>query len=280
MTAPANLNIQQAASSVRVERLTIEGATFAFGSQPVVKNVRAEIHAGELVAIVGPNGCGKSTLLRLLVGELSPAQGSISIDGVPLNEFPRREMAQRIALVPQQATTAFAYTVREMVLMARYAAHGAAGGFTSLGFETPADLQLANEAMWLMDVHSLADRPVSSLSGGERQRVTIARALAQQTPVLLLDEPTSALDMYHQLELWAHLRELVQTHRRLVVMVTHDLNVALTQATRALVMDRGAIIADGPPTDVLTPTILQQVYHVNAEHREGVLRFTRMTEHA
>ncbi len=264
----------------RVECLAIQDATFAFGSQPVVKNVRADIHAGELVAIVGPNGCGKSTLLRLLVGELSPAQGSIAIDGVALREFRPREMAQRIALVPQQATTAFAYTVREMVLMSRYAAHGAAGGLTGLGFETPADLQLANEAMWLMDVHSLADRPVSSLSGGERQRVTIARALAQQTPVLLLDEPTSALDMYHQLELWAHLRELVQTHRRLVVMVTHDLNVALTQATRALVMDRGAIIADGPPTDVLTPTILQQVYHVNAEHREGVLRFTRMTEHA
>jgi ABC-type cobalamin/Fe3+-siderophores transport system ATPase subunit len=177
------------------------------------------------------------------------------------------------------------FTVQQTVLLARYAAHveeagrgggllKAAGGLGIFGFETPADEQLAREAMWGADVHHLVDRQMETLSGGERQRVAIARAMAQQTPVLLLDEPTSALDLYHQLELVEQLGTLTRGGR-LVMLVTHDLNLALHIATRVLVMDQGRIAADGKPADVLTPAVLEPVYHVRVRNEGEYLRFER-----
>jgi iron complex transport system ATP-binding protein len=169
-------------------------------------------------------------------------------------------------------------------MMARYAAHvdeaspllKAAGGMGIFGFETEHDDELARQAMWSVDVHHLVERDVDSLSGGERQRVAIARALAQQTPILLLDEPTSALDLYHQLELVAQLRTLTQQNR-LVVLVTHDLNLALACATRVLLMDRGKVAGDGTPTQVLTPEFLEPIYHVKVQTRGNTLDFQRQT---
>ena len=266
----SEFGIQNAAS---VGELSLEGVGFAYGATEVLKNVTATLRAGELVAIVGPNGCGKSTLLRTIIGELKPAAGRILLDGVSLKDVLRSELARKMALVPQQSGAAFAYTVREIVLMARYAAHG--GGMSGLGFETAEDVDLAGKAMWVTDVHHLADRSINSLSGGERQRVVIARALTQGTPVLLLDEPTAALDLYHQLELWEHLQKLVRQERRLAVIVTHDLNVALAQATRVIVMDRGTVVADGSPRAVLTPAVLEPVYRVKVEAKGEALEFRR-----
>jgi ABC-type cobalamin/Fe3+-siderophores transport system ATPase subunit len=271
--------------------LDLRGLHFSYRQRPVIENLDASLRAGELVAIVGPNGCGKSTLLKLIVGALPAQSGSIMIDGLSAAMLGRIGLARRMALVPQMAGMESAlgssgaegtFSVQQTVLMARYAAHvdeargllRAMGGLGIFGFETEHDLELARQAMWIADVHHLADRTADSLSGGERQRVAIARALAQQTPMLLLDEPTSALDLFHQLELIAHLRLLV-AEGRLVVLVTHDLNLAAEIASRVLVMDQGKILADGTPADVLTPAVLEPVYHVRVTAEGGHLRFRR-----
>jgi len=174
------------------------------------------------------------------------------------------------------------FTVMQNVMLSRYATHvdeaggllRAAGGIGIFGFENASDEQLAREAMWAADVHHLADRETESLSGGERQRVAIARALAHQTPVLLLDEPTSALDLFHQLELMDQLRNMAAAGR-IVLLVTHDLNLAAHCAARVMVMDQGRIIADGPPAEVLTPPVLEPVYHVQVRRDGDSLRFEK-----
>jgi ABC-type cobalamin/Fe3+-siderophores transport system ATPase subunit len=284
--------------------LAAEALHFGYDRTPVIDGVSFRARPGELLAIVGPNGCGKSTLLKLLMGALQPAAGRVTIDDKSIVEYGRIGLARRMALVPQMggpdalgamsAGLGGGFTVLQTVLQARYAAHvddareggllKAAGGLGIFGFETPADHQKARQAMWSQDVHHLLERDLESLSGGERQRVAIARALAQETPVLLLDEPTSALDLYHQLELAAHLAALTRPPQspgtaerpRLVVLVTHDLNLALACATRVLVMDRGRIVADGPPADVLTPAVLENVYQVRVRREGGGLRFERL----
>ena len=276
-----------------LKTLAADSLRFAFSNTPVIDNLSFSLAAGELVAIVGPNGCGKSTLLNLLIGALSPQSGHITLDGQPLKKYSRIALAQRLALVPQMSggsSNSFmegaGFTVLQTVLMARYAAHvdssrgsllRAASSLGILGnVETPADLELATQSMWNADVHHLLDRDVESLSGGERQRVAIARAFTQNTPALLLDEPTSALDLYHQLELIDHLRTATK-NGRLVILVTHDLNLAATCATRVLLLDNGHLIADGPPEKVLTPEKLQPVYHVQVQAANGLLTFARRT---
>jgi iron complex transport system ATP-binding protein len=260
-----------------VRQLGVNEVSFAYGPNEVVSRVSFRAEAGEILAIVGPNGCGKSTLLRLIVGQLRPAAGRIAIDDEDVKTLSRPALARRISLVPQQmggAGAAFGYTVQEMVLMARHAAH-IGDGWNGIGFETAADLQIAHEAMWAADVHHLADRSVDTLSGGERQRVMIARAFAQRTPIILLDEPTSALDLNHQLELMEQLRRATKDEGRMSVLVTHDLNLALAHADRAVVMDRGKRVAEGKVGDVLTPAVLQPVYRVNVRGAGGILRFSR-----
>ena len=264
---------------VTVQQVVAERVSFSYGEQPAVEDVSFRAGPGELVAIVGPNGCGKSTLLRLLLGEFRPASGRCLIDQANVAKMPRIAAARRLSLVPQFVAAPFGYSVREMVLMARHAAHHEesvlplGGG----GFETPEDLQLANESMWAADVHHLAERPIDQLSGGERQRVAIARALAQDTPVMLLDEPTSNLDLFHQLELVEELRRMTTEQGRIALLVTHDLTLAAGHAHRVLVMDRGRLVADGPPDQVLTPAILEPVYRVKVEKFAYGFHFSRMS---
>ena len=277
---------------VPITSLSAEHLRFGYHDLPVISNLTFSLKPGELVAIVGPNGCGKSTLLKLIIGALAPESGTIKIDGKSIHDWGRIAVARRAALVPQMAGADGAagagaggpgFTVGQTVLMARYAAHvsdapgilRAAGGLGIFGFESAHDVELATQAMWTADVHHLAARDTDSLSGGERQRVAIARALAQQTPILLLDEPTSALDLYHHLELMEHLRTLAAAGQ-LILLVTHDLNLAATCASRVLVMDQGRILADGPPRETLTPQVLEPVYHVKVRTTaEGLLQFHR-----
>jgi iron complex transport system ATP-binding protein len=278
---------------LRIQSLAASDLHFAYGDRPVIEGLSLALKAGELAVMVGPNGCGKSTLLKLLAGAMAPRGGSISIDGKPLRALGRIAAARRMAMVPQMAGTDSAavlggagFSVQQSVLMARYAAHvddapGALrglGGLGIFGFESEEDERLARAAMWDADVHHLAERDIETLSGGERQRVAIARALAQQTPILLLDEPTSALDLFHELELIEQMRAMAAAGR-LVLLVTHDLNLAADVASRVLVMDQGRIVADGPPAGVLTPAVLEPVYHVQVRQDAGTLRFSRRPVH-
>jgi len=270
------LNYRGPDSRIQVNELAVESLTFSYGSRPVLNNISFKTHPGERIAIVGPNGCGKSTLLRLIIGELPPASGRITIDGADTRTLGRLNLARQLSLVPQFTDAPFGYTVREMVLMSRHAAN-TQRGFLGTSFETPDDIQLANEAMWNADVHHLADRPINELSGGERQRVAIARAFTQNTPVMLLDEPTSSLDLFHQLELMEQLHQLTRENR-IAILVTHDLNLAAAHATRTIVMDNGQILADGPTHQILTPQILEPIYRIKiTRSNDGTLHFKRGT---
>jgi iron complex transport system ATP-binding protein len=252
--------------------ITASNIHFAYGDRPVLADVSLSMQSGEFICIVGPNGSGKSTLLKLLLGHLRPQSGSIELDGQNLLSLPTTARAQRVALVPQAGTIGFAYTVEQIILMARWPwrSTGLAG---SLGFETAHDLQVSRDAMAAMDLTALAHRPVTELSGGERQRVLLARALAQQTPAILLDEPTSAMDIRHQLQMLAILRQQVRTQNKLVIFVTHDLNLAADWAERTVLMDAGRIVADGPTPTVIRPDLLEKVYGVQAQTAPAI-RFT------
>ena len=257
------------------------GVSFSYGTPRAVAEVSLELPRGKVVAVVGPNGCGKSTLLKLLCGQLVPQAGSV-IAGLAnprdLQTLAPADIARLVALVPQSTSVGFDYSVRQIVLMARWATHARAGLATALGFETAADHRLADAAMWAMDVHHLADRPITQLSGGERQRVIVARALAQETPIVLLDEPASALDLWHQLELFAQLGQLAHAEGKAILMVTHDLNHALAYADHVVLMDAGRVVAAGLPPEVLTAANLEPVYRVSVQVGSArVLAFARQS---
>jgi len=266
-------------NAATVTLLTANSLAFSYSQEkPTIDGVSLNLRAGDLTMIVGPNGCGKSTLLRLLLGELPPSAGSIIINNTPTTNLTRAQIARALSIVPQQSqiTYSFDYTVREIILMARHVA--TANSLFNIGFETPQDIELANQSMWLTDTHHLAHRPITTLSGGERQRVTIARALTQNTPIMLLDEPTSSLDLHHQLELLHHLQTLTQKESRTALMITHDLNLASTYASKVIVMDQGKLITQGLPAEVLTPEILEPVYRVKITRSpDNTLHFARRT---
>jgi iron complex transport system ATP-binding protein len=253
----------------------------AASSPPVVRNVSIDVARGSLTGLLGPNGCGKTTLLKLLSGVLLPTSGTIALDGRQLRSMSRRDVARRVAVVPQETHPAFDYTTLEMVLMGR---HPHLGAFR---LEGPDDLAIARESLAATGTLHLADRPFVTLSGGEKQRVVIASALAQSPDVLLLDEPTASLDLGYQLEVQDLLARLNRSHedskgsavrddetattagRRGVTMVlaTHDLNLAAALCDRLVLMRDGRVLASGAASDVLTAAMVRQLYDVDADVR-------------
>lgn len=222
-------------------------------ARDAVLDVDLTVPRGAFYTVIGPNGCGKTTLLRLLLGGLDPAAGSVAYDDRPLGEWPRRELARRVGVVPQSEELVFPISVRELVSMGRYPHLGAWRG------EGPGDRSAVGAAMARCDVAELADRPVNTLSGGERQRARLARALAQEPDTLVLDEPTASLDIAHEMGIFELLRGLADSGVT-VVIVTHNLNIAARYSDRLLLMDRGRPVAEGPPDDVFTATTLETVY--------------------
>ena len=231
------------------------GLTFAHprAEEAAVRDVSLSVTPGQLLAVVGPNGAGKTTLLRLLTGSLSPQQGEVRLDDRPLDELDDRERARALAVVPQSESSPFPVTVREMVGMGRYA-H--LGPWERTGAH---DRAVVERALERCAVAELADRQLGELSGGERQRARIARALAQEAPILLLDEPTSGLDLRYRMELFHLLREL-RGEGLAVLVITHDLNLAARFADRLLLLDRGRATARGAPESVLSREALEAVY--------------------
>ena len=233
--------------------LAARGVGFAYRDGHGLGGVDFEVAAGELVGVLGPNGAGKSTLVRVLAGVAGPYRGSIRLLGDELAKLPRREIARRLAVVPQENPSDLPFTALETVLLGR---HPHASG---LAFESDADLALARAALERVNAGALADRPLGELSSGERQRVVVARALAQATPVLLADEPTSFLDLRYQVELFDLLRALAREGRA-VVAVVHDLNLAAEYCDRVVLLAAGSVAAAGATADVLTYPHLTAVY--------------------
>jgi iron complex transport system ATP-binding protein len=234
--------------------LCADGVHVRLGGRLVLAGVDLAIRAGETVAVLGPNGSGKSTLIRALAGLVRPQQGRVTLAGRPIATVARRDVARAIALVPQFPVCELGFSALETVLMGR-APHGA-----GLGLPTERDLALAREAMRALDVEHLGARALDTLSGGERQRVVLARALAQETPVLLLDEPTAHLDLKHQAESLALVRARGRERGLAVVFVVHEPGLAGSYADRVVVLAEGTVRAAGPPRAVLVPGLLAEVY--------------------
>jgi len=237
-----------------------EGVTFAYpGGEAVLRGLDFCAEAGRLLCVLGPNGSGKTTLLRCLLGQWRPQQGTIALEGKALHSYSRRRLARLMAYVPQIPVAAFAFSVRELVLMGRFAHTGV------LGLTTQQDRSVARQAMIMTQTLQFAGRTLGELSGGEAQRVMIARALSQQPSVLLLDEPTSHLDVRNQLLIYRMMMRLAHEWGMAVVCVSHDLNLAGRFSDRMLLMRDGQVLADGPPGEVVRRDVLSAAYDVEID---------------
>ncbi|MBH3115092.1 ABC transporter ATP-binding protein [Serratia marcescens] len=234
--------------------LCAEAVSWRAGERTVLENLDFCALPGEITGVLGVNGSGKSTLLKLLAGLQPAAGGRVWLAGRQITAFSGRERARRIAFLEQSAPGAFALPVKEAVLLGRLAHIGRWRGFG------PEDRRLAGQAMEQVGISHLADRDWQRLSGGERQRVHLARALAQQTPWLLLDEPANHLDIAHQQQFMALLRRLKLS----VVVTLHDLNLAACYCDRVALLQRGRVCAAGTPRQALTPEHIRAVYGVEA----------------
>lgn len=246
--------------------LSVENITFAYEpARPILKNVTFEVAPGTFLAIIGPNGAGKSTLINLLAGQIEPLSGNIHLDAVNIQSYRPEELARKVAVVRQEFVPAFGFSVAETVMMAR------TSHYNQLGFEGPTDRRLVSEALEMTDTAAFASRPLAQLSGGERQRVFIARALAQNAPVLLLDEPTSFLDFKHQVGIYDLLKAAQLDKGRTIVAVTHDINLAAQYCDAVLLLapctdpvcQGGRHYRLGPTDQVLIPSILQEAFGID-----------------
>jgi iron complex transport system ATP-binding protein len=235
------LNVEQLVCGYEVKR-------------PVIKGIAFSVHDGEFVGIVGPNGSGKTTLLRALIGLLKPQFGVITIGRYNIDHLERRELAQRIAFIPQLMEPVEGFTVEDFIMLGR------TPYWERFTFETQKDRRAVKWAIDELKIENLKERPVSELSGGEFQRAAIARALAQQPRVLLLDEPTSHLDIRYQIKICKLLRRL--RARRSVVATFHDLNLASRYCSRLILLKNGELIAEGSPERVVTPDNIWKAYRV------------------
>jgi iron complex transport system ATP-binding protein len=222
----------------------------------VLRGVSLEINRGELVVLLGPNGSGKTTLLRLAAGMLPPRSGSVTLDGRPVREWTRRDVAQRVAVLPQLPVLPDGFRVEELVEMGR--APHARSRFGA----TAEDADAVERALRDADATDLVGRRIDELSGGERQRVLVAMALAQEPSLLLLDEPTQHLDLAHQVSLLAALDRLRHARGLAVVAVLHDPALTALADPRVVLLQSGRIVADGPAKEVLTPLTVSAVFEV------------------
>lgn len=222
----------------------------------VIEALDLQLPPGQVTAIVGPNGCGKSTLLASLARLHAPDSGTVLLDGEDIQRLPAREMARRLALLPQETHAPEGLTAAELI---RFGRQPHQSWFKQWSEE---DRRVVDAALSAADLHALADRPLDAMSGGQRQRAWIAMAIAQQTPLLLLDEPTSALDLGHQLEVFELIRSLADSGKTLA-MVVHDLVSACRFADYLVAMLDGCIVASGRPSEVVTETLVRELYGVS-----------------
>lgn len=236
-------------------RLEADGITWGpHKSMSIISGISLSVEAGDRLAIIGPNGAGKSTLLRCLYRGLKPQRGNIRLDGMDLWSIGPRQVAQRIAVVPQETPSDFPFSVRDVVLMGRIPHRKGMARWSDR------DHEVTTEALARLQLEPLALRQFISLSGGEKQRVLIARALAQEPDLIILDEPTNHLDIRHQLEIL----ELLKGLGRTIITTLHDINLAADFATHVAVLDCGRLTGHGEPTDVLTVEHISSAFRVGA----------------
>ena len=249
-------SVGQGSGGRRPPLFRLEAVDFSAAGRRILSGLELTIETGEVVGLIGPNGSGKSTLVRLLAGQTRPDEGVITFEGRPLDAYRGRELARRLAYLPQTPPQTDGMTGGELVALGRYPHHG------PLGRLSPADHEAIEAAMERTDTTGFRDRPVDALSGGERQRVWLAMLLAQGAGCLILDEPTSALDVAHQAEMLALIRALSAEAGLSVLIVLHDINMAARTCDRLIALKNGRIVADGAPATIMRPDILQTIYGV------------------
>jgi len=236
--------------------LEVQNISINYGVCAVVRDISFTLAAGKIIALLGANGAGKTTLLKSLNGGLPASAGEIRLEGKLIENYSRREIARRIAVIAQETETKFPVSVLEFVLSGRFA-HGAA-----FGWETAHDLEIALECLERCDLKNYKNRSMNQLSGGERQRVVLARALATEAKILLLDEPTANLDLAHQALLFRLVKERCETDGYSAIVITHDINLASEFADEIILLKNGGIAAKGEPRTVLTEENLHEVFDV------------------
>lgn len=234
--------------------LSLKNISAGYGKKKVLDGITLDIGRGEFCGIIGPNGAGKTTLFRTINGICPPWRGELLLKEKPISLISRKERARCIATMPQFLELPFSITVEECVRMGRYPHRARWQPFTS------EDVHSVEEALRLTGTMEIRHMPLNELSGGERQRALLAQALAQEPELLLLDEPTAHLDIGHQVDIMDLVRELNITRGTTVVTVLHDLNLAGEYCSRLVLMDRGAIAAQGAPEEVLTYQTIERVY--------------------
>jgi ABC-type cobalamin/Fe3+-siderophores transport system ATPase subunit len=240
------------------ERLAARALAASLSGTTVLRDVELELAPHSITALVGANGSGKTTLLRALTRIVKPAAGSVVLDGREIHRLPTREVARRLALLPQGAESPSGVTVRALVELGRQPHIG------RLGSLRRADREAIEWALAATGLSAFAERTVDSLSGGERQRAWLALALAQRTPLLLLDEPTTYLDVRHQLEVLTLVRRLNREHRLTVCWVLHDLNAAAAHSDHLVCLREGRVLAQGAPAELLTPALIADAFGIEA----------------
>ncbi|MEU8466217.1 ABC transporter ATP-binding protein [Streptomyces sp. NPDC029003] len=245
--------------STPVQRLTARNVTLGYDQRVIAENLSVEIPDHSFTVIVGPNACGKSTLLRALSRMLKPSGGRVLLDGQAISSLPAKKVARTLGLLPQSSIAPDGITVADLVSRGRYPHQGLLRQWSQ------EDERIVAESMAATGVAELADRAVDELSGGQRQRVWIAMALAQQTPLLLLDEPTTYLDIQHQLDVLDLCAELHENQGRTLVAVLHDLNHAARYATHLIALRGGVVVAEGPPAEVVTAELVEEVFGVRCQ---------------
>lgn len=234
--------------------IELKNLSIGYGNKSVLQDVNAKINKGEIVGIIGCNGAGKSTLLKTIRGLLPKQSGEILYFGRKLESFSEKELAREVAYLQQNVEVGFGYTGKDIVLAGRYPYMKWWKG------ESISDEELALKCMEYTGTKELAERPVNEVSGGQKQRILLAKALAQQTPILFLDEPTTGLDMVYQEEIFRFSQALAEMGKT-ILMVVHELNLAAKYCSRIILLGEGTVIADGRPDNVFTEKILSKAYN-------------------
>ena len=240
-----------------MDLLEVKNLKFGYGKELVLDGISFNVKKGEFLSIIGPNGSGKSTLLKALNNLYPSKTGEISLDGEDINILKKKDLAKKMALVLQDNTIEYEFTVEEIVLMGR---HPHKGRFERENIE---DHRIVDESLEMTNTLALKDRLVTEISGGERQRVMIAKALAQKPSLILLDEPTSHLDINHQLEILKLLKKMNKDKGTTIILVIHDINLGIRYSDRVIMLNEGKVIDIGDSEKVITKDNIKLAYDVN-----------------
>lgn len=239
-----------------MELLEAKNLKFRYGKKSVLDGVSFNVKKGEFISIIGPNGSGKSTLLKTLNNIYNPWKGKILIDGKNIKNFRQKKIAKIMALVLQDSNIDYEFTVEEIILMGR---HPHKGRFEK---EDGDDYKIIEESLEMTNTTYLRNRIITEISGGERQRVMIAKALAQKPKIILLDEPTSNLDINHQIEILKLLKDMNKQNGTTIILVIHDINLAIRYSDKVIMLNEGKILDMGKPEEVITRENIEKVYNM------------------